>query len=64
MLKHSQRPDGENLSKDHAPVFEMDSSTNQNGLYLLYIKGENRRAVVERISLIKSYSKTTSKVYE
>ena len=41
------------LEKNHEEILALDLSVFRNGFYMLYVKGENLRAVSEKVSLIK-----------
>jgi len=44
-----------NFDSDHRQIVDLDISTFQNGFYILHVKGDNKRATSQKISLIQTY---------
>ena len=44
-----------NLDSNHSSLLNLNISSFQNGLYMLYIKGDNKQMVTKKISLIQTY---------
>ena len=45
----------QNLDSNHSERVNLNINSFKNGFYVLYIKPENRRAKVEKISLLRPY---------
>ena len=43
------------IGRDQNPILNLDISAFRNGMYFLYVKAENRKGVVKKISLINTY---------